>query len=55
MDDVTTELLARVQVLESEVQELREQVEGGGIIFEMDMDEMDPELLLLLDDDGTAH
>ena len=53
MDDVTTELLARVEVLESEVKELRDQVEGGGIVFEFD--ETDPEMAFFFGDDDTQH
>ena len=55
MDATTTELLARVEILESEVKELRDQVEGAGIVFEMDMDELGPEFLLFFDDDGNSH
>lgn len=55
MDSNTTELLARVEILESEVKELRDQVEGVGVVFEMDMDELGPEFMLFFDDDGTAH
>lgn len=56
MDSTTTELLARIEVLESEVAELRDMVEGTGVIFEMDMDTLAPELALLFsDDDGNTH
>lgn len=56
MDAISTELLARIEVLESEVKELRDQLEGGGIVFEMDMDELSPDFLLLFgDDDGNVH
>ena len=57
MGENDTEILARLEILESEVQEFREMVEGVGVVFEMDMDELAPDLMLLLsdDDDGTFH
>jgi hypothetical protein len=55
MDKTTTELLARIEVLESEVLELRDKVEGTGILFEMDMDALGPEFMLFFDDDGQSH
>ena len=56
MDNTVTELLARVEILEDEVKQLREYQEGFGVVFEMDMDELAPELALFFtDDDGSAH
>lgn len=52
MDATTTELLARLEIVESEVKELRDQVEGVGVVFEMDMDLISPEWLLEVDEDN---
>lgn len=55
MNDITTEILARIEMLESDVKELRDQVEGVGVVFEMDMDELGPEFMLFFEDDENIH
>lgn len=56
MDATVTELLARVEILEDEVRQLRADYESVGVVFEMDMDQLSPELALLFaDDDGNIH
>ena len=53
MDENSTELLARIEILESEVTELRYMIESVGVVFEIDPDAIPPEFFL--DDDENYH
>lgn len=47
MDALTTELLARIEMLEDDVKQLQQIVDEGGVVFHCDMDLLpsDEELL----------
>lgn len=54
MDSKTTELLARIEILEDEVKSIQSQIDDVGIVFEADMDMISPDWLLFVDEE-TEH
>lgn len=48
----TTELLARIELLEADVQDLRRTIDEAGVVFECDIDLLSPDWLLEVDEDN---
>lgn len=57
MDRITTELLARIEMLEDDVKELQRQIDENGVVFHADMDLIltEEELLKWWDIDGETE
>ena len=57
MDRITTELLARIEMLEDDVKELQRQIDESGVVFHADMDLIltEEELLKWWDIDGETE
>jgi hypothetical protein len=56
MDALTTELLARIEMLEDDVKDLQRQLDEGGVVFYADMNLVsDEQLLDLWDIEGEPE
>lgn len=49
---IENELIARIEMLEHEVKDLRRSIDEVGVVFECDMDLLSPDWLLEVDEDN---